>query len=182
MDTVLERFVDPDGGFFDTADDHERLVARPKDVQDNATPSGGAMATHVLLRLAALTGDGRYRTAADRAIAQVAPLAARYPTAFAKWLTAIDLALADVAEVAIVGSLDEPGTRELLVAAGAGLRRDRVIALAPDPATSAVPLLEGRTRVGGRPAAYVCRSFTCQVPVTDPEALAAQLRERQAAL
>ena len=82
MDTVLERFADPAGGFFDTADDHERLITRPKDVQDNATPSGGAMATHVLLRLAALIGEGRYRTAAERAIAAVAPLAARYPTAW----------------------------------------------------------------------------------------------------
>ena len=104
MDAVLEHFADPAGGFFDTADDHEQLITRPKDVQDNATPSGGAMATHVLLRLAALTGEGRYRTAAERAIATVAPLAARYPTAFAKWLSAIDLATSDIAEIAIVGA------------------------------------------------------------------------------
>ena len=87
-DAILERFVDPDGGFFDTATDHERLVTRPKDTQDNATPSGGAMATHVLLRLAALTGEGRYRDAAERAIAAITPFAARYPTAFAQWLQA----------------------------------------------------------------------------------------------
>jgi uncharacterized protein YyaL (SSP411 family) len=182
MDTVLERFADPAGGFFDTADDHERLITRPKDVQDNATPSGGAMATHVLLRLAALTGEGRYRTAAERAIAVVAPLAARYPTAFAKWLVAIDLALSDIAEIAIVGALDEPGTRELLAVASGGFHPGRVVALAADPASSGVPLLEGRTRLRDRPTAYVCRNFACQVPVTDPDALAEQLRERAAAL
>ena len=182
MDTVLERFSDPDGGLFDTADDHERLITRPKDVQDNATPSGGAMAAHVLLRLAALTGEGRYQAAAERAIAAVAPLAGRYPTAFAKWLSAIDLSLSDIAEVAIVGRLDEPGTRELLTAASAGFHPARVIALAPDPAASVVPLLADRVRVRDRPTAYVCRNFTCQIPVTDPEALTEQLRERAAAL
>jgi uncharacterized protein YyaL (SSP411 family) len=182
MDTVLERFADPAGGFFDTADDHERLITRPKDVQDNATPSGGAMAVHVLLRLAALTGESRYRTAAERAIAAVAPLAARYPTAFAKWLSAIDLALSDIAEVAIVGAPDEPGTRELLAVASGGFHPGRVVALAADPTASAVPLLEGRTRIRDRPTAYVCRNFACQVPVTDPDALGDQLRERTAAL
>ena len=64
MDRVLARFADPAGGFFDTADDHERLVTRPKDVQDNAVPSGNAMASPVLLRLAAWTGEARYRDAA----------------------------------------------------------------------------------------------------------------------
>jgi uncharacterized protein YyaL (SSP411 family) len=182
MDAVLERFGDPAGGFFDTADDHEQLITRPKEVQDNATPSGGAMATHVLLRLAALTGEGRYRTAAERAIAAVAPLAARHPTAFAKWLSAIHLATSDIAEIAIVGSLDEPGTRELLAVALGGFHPGRVVALAADPASSVVPLLEGRARLGDRPTAYVCRSFACQVPVTDPDALATQLDERAAAL
>jgi uncharacterized protein YyaL (SSP411 family) len=130
----------------------------------------------------ALTGEDRYRAAAERAIRTVTPLAARHPTAVAKWLTAIDLALAPLAEVAIVGSPDEPGTRELLRIASGGPSGGRVVALAADPARSAVPLLAGRSRVGGRPTAYVCRSFTCLQPVTDPEALAGQLRELGAAL
>jgi uncharacterized protein YyaL (SSP411 family) len=179
---ILARFVDPEGGFFDTASDHERLVARPKEVQDNATPSGSAMATLVLLRLAALTGEDRYRAAAERAIRTVTPLAVRYPTAVAKWLTAIDLALAPIAEVAIVGSPDEPGTRELLRIASGGPSGGRVVALAADPGGSAVPLLAGRSRIGGRPTAYVCRDFTCLQPVTEPDALVEQLRELGAAL
>ena len=182
MDVVLERFADPDGGFFDTADDHEPLVTRPKDVQDNATPSGGATAVHVLLRLAAFTGEGRYRTAAEQAIAIVAPLAARYPTAFARWLSAIDLALSDIAEIAIAGAPDEPGSRELLTVAAGGFHPARVIALAADPATSVIPLLAERVRVRDRATAYVCRNFACQLPVTDAEALAGQLRELQGAV
>src|SRR5439155_7144759 len=95
-DQIVDRFADPEGAFFDTAIDHERLVTRPKDAQDNATPSGGAMATFVLLRLPALTGEGRYRSIAERAIATITPFTARYPTSFAQWLQAIDLSLADV--------------------------------------------------------------------------------------
>ncbi len=181
-DQILERFADPDGGFFDTASDHERLVARPKDVQDNATPSGNAMATLVLLRLAALTGEGRYRTAAEGAIRTVTPLTVRYPTAFAKWLTAIDLSLSAVAEVAIVGDPEDPGTRELLRAANGGYAASRVVAVSADPGSSAIPLMQDRTRLHGRPTAYVCRGFACQAPVTDADALREQLREREAAL
>ncbi len=177
MDVVLERFADPAGGFFDTADDHEPLVTRPKDVQDNATPSGGATAVHVLLRLAALTGEGRYRTAAEQAIAVIAPLAARYPTAFARWLSAIDLALSDIAEIAIVGAADEPGSRELVAVAAGGFHPARVVARGAEPAVSVVPLLAERVRLDDRPTAYVCRNFACQLPVTEGQALALQLRE-----
>ena len=103
MDRVLARFSDPAGGFFDTADDHERLITRPKDVQDNAVPSGSAMAATVLLRLAALTGEGSYREAAERAIGTVRPFLDRYPTGFAQWLVAASVATSDLVEVAIVG-------------------------------------------------------------------------------
>jgi uncharacterized protein YyaL (SSP411 family) len=182
MDSVLERFTDPAGGFFDTATDHERLVTRPKDTQDNATPSGGAMATFVLLRLAALTGEGRYRTAAEHAIATVTPLAVRYPTAFAMWLQAIDLALTDVAEIAVVGDLADPETRELLREASAGYAPGRVVASSVLECTaSAIPLLHDRPRIGGRPTAYVCRGFACRTPVTDASALRMQLAEQSAA-
>jgi uncharacterized protein YyaL (SSP411 family) len=180
-DAILERFTDPNGGFFDTASDHERLVTRPKDVQDNATPSGGAVATIVLLRLAAFTGDGRYRDGGERALATVTAFTARYPTAFAMWLQAIDLSLAPVAEVAIVGDPLHPGTRALLEVASAGYAPNRVVALTPtEHAATNVPLLQDRLLLGGRPAAYVCRGFTCRLPVTDPDALRDQLADAAA--
>ena len=100
---ILARFADPAGGFHDTADDAEGLVVRPRDVQDNATPSGSAMATTVLLRLAALTGEPRFRATAERALAGVGPYLARYPTAFAQWLCALEAVHQGMTEVAIVG-------------------------------------------------------------------------------
>jgi uncharacterized protein YyaL (SSP411 family) len=175
LDLVLDRFADPAGGFFDTADDHEQLVTRPKDPQDNAIPSGGAMATTVLLRLAALTGDGRYRAAAERALASVGPYLSRYPTGFAQWLIALDFAHAPVSEVAIVGERLDAATRPLLRVLDAPYRPHQVLAGATDPTRSAVPLLADRERRDGRPTAYVCRDFACRLPVTDAEALAGEL-------
>jgi hypothetical protein len=179
-DAILDHFTDPAGGFFDTADDHEALVARPKDPQDNATPSGGSMATLVLLRLAALTGERRYRDAADRALAGVTAYLARYPMAFANWLQAATLATGGIVELAIAGDPADPATHALLAVATEGARPDVVVAVSGDPATSVVPLLADRTMIDGWPTAYVCRDFACRLPVTDPESLRAQLAERVA--
>jgi uncharacterized protein YyaL (SSP411 family) len=175
MDRVLTRFADPAGGFFDTADDHERLVTRPKDVQDNAVPSGNAMAARVLLRLAAWTGDGAYRDAAERAIRSVVPFVGRYATGFAQWLSAMDLSLAHVVEVAIVGAPDDPATAALLAEVRRGFRPNQVVSVSADPAASVIPLLAGRVAIDGQPTAYVCRGFACRLPVTDPAALRVQL-------
>ncbi len=174
-DTILGHFVDPAGGFFDTADDHETLVTRPKDPQDNATPAGGSMATRLLLRLAALTGDNRYGVTADRALATVTTYLERYPTGFANWLSAAELAVGGIVELAIVGEPDDPATRALLDVARAGGRADLVVAVAADPGSSAVPLLADRIALDGRPTAYVCQHFTCRLPVTDPATLVDQL-------
>jgi uncharacterized protein len=174
-ETIIARFADPAGGFFDTADDHEALVTRPKDVQDNAVPAGASAAASVLLRLAALTGDDRLRLAAERAIETVAGLAARYPTGFANWLSAIHLAVEGIDELAIVGDPTDPATRALAAVAAETFRPNLVVAVAADPEASAVPLLAGRELVGGRPTAYLCRDFACRLPVTDPAALRDQL-------
>jgi uncharacterized protein YyaL (SSP411 family) len=175
-DRILDRFEDPAGGFFDTAIDHERLITRPKDPQDNAVPSGGAMAATVLLRMAAWTGEGRYREAAERAIGTVAGYVARYPTGFAQWLAAATFATADVVEVAVVGDPAEAATRELLAPVWSAWRPFQVLAAAPGAeAVSALPLLMDRVALDGRATAYVCRAFVCQLPVTTPEALAEQI-------
>ncbi len=176
-DRILERFVDPAGGFFDTADDHERLITRPKDPQDNAVPSGGAMAATVLLRLAAFTGEGRYRDAAERAIGTVASFMTRYPTGFGQWLVAASFAAGDAVEVAIVGDPADAATKELLRPVVTEWRPFQVLAVAaPDAATgSAIPLLHDRSSIDGRPTAYVCRDFVCSLPVTTPDRLLDQL-------
>jgi uncharacterized protein YyaL (SSP411 family) len=174
-EVMLARFADPAGGFFDTADDAERLVVRPRDLQDNAVPSGGAVAATVLLRLTALTGEPRYRAAAERAIATVGPLLARHPTAFAQWLSALELAHAGITEVAIIGDPEDPGTAELVRTASRGYAPFRVLAVTAVPSASAVPLLRLRFALHGRPTAFVCRDFSCRQPVHEPEALDALL-------
>ena len=180
VEAILAHFADPAGGFHDTADDAEVLVARPRSLQDNAVPSGGAMATTVLLRLAALTGERRHAEAAEAALTTVGAAAAAYPTAFAQWLIALDWWVGPVDEVAIVGAPRDPATQRLVrVAHGApahlSWRPRQVVAVGADPKASAVPLLQGRFSLGGRPTAFVCRSFACRQPVTEPEALAAIL-------
>jgi uncharacterized protein YyaL (SSP411 family) len=170
-DSILERFADPAGGFFDTASDHEVLITRPKDLQDNAVPSGNAMAATILLRLAAMTGDSRYRDAAEGALRLVGGVAPKHPTFFGQWLVALDLAAADVDEVAIVGDPTLPEMVDLLTVARSGFRPHQVVALSADPASSSIELLRARSRVGGHSAAYVCHGFACLLPVTDPAAL-----------
>ena len=176
-DTILIGFGDPAGGFFDTSDVHETLITRPKDLQDNAVPSGNAMATTVLLRLADLTGHGAYRSAAERAIGLVGGIVGRHPAAFAQWLVALDSALADVIEVAVVGDPADAVTRRLLGPLRSGFHPHVAVACAPDPEASVVELLGSRFKLDGRPTAFVCRDFACRQPVVEPEALAAQLIE-----
>jgi len=133
------------------------------------------MAATVLLRLAALTGESRYRDAAEKALALVGGVMHRYPTAFAQWLIATDLAIGPIDEVAVIGTPGDPGTEALLATARDGYRPRQVVALAAPAETSAVPLLADRPLRDARATAYVCRGFACQQPVTDPADLAAQL-------
>ena len=177
-DRILERFADPAGGFFDTADDHERLITRPKDAagQRRAVRWGdgydGAPAAGGVDRRGALSGGG------GTGARTVAPYLARYPTGFAQWLMAASFAASIVDEVAIVGDPADIATRELLAPVWATWRPNQVLAAAPErrtSPTSAVPLLHDRIAIDGRPTAYVCRDFACRLPVTDPAALAEQL-------
>ena len=175
MEYVLAHFADPAGGFFDTSDQHERLVTRPKDVQDNAVPSGNAMAAHVLLRLHAWTGEGRYRDAAERALRTVVAYVARYPTGFAQWLVAMDGAVRPPVEIAIVGEPGDAAADALIGEVRRGYRPSQVVAITADPDASGIPLLHDRIAIEGRPTAYVCRGFVCRLPVTTPDALRAEL-------
>ncbi len=179
-DTMLEHFGAENGGFHDTADDAESLIARPRNLQDNAVPSGGSMATNVLLRLAALTGEGRYRSAAERALEPIVGVAAQHPTGFANWLCAYQLASAPIDEIAIVGDPEADDTKALLAVARSAYRPDRVLALSATPDTSAVPLLHERSAIDDLATAYLCRDFACRRPTTDPAELARQLEDAAA--
>jgi uncharacterized protein YyaL (SSP411 family) len=166
-DTLLARFADAErGGFFSTADDHESLIARRKEIGDHPIPSGNSAAAFGLLRLGALTGERAYEQAAEGVFRLFSDSAGKHPEAFAHLLRAIDFHLSSTKEVALVGeNLSE-------LAATVRARHRPHLVLAGGPADTEVPpLLANRSTVDGQSAAYVCESFACQRPVTDPTAL-----------
>jgi uncharacterized protein YyaL (SSP411 family) len=162
-----------DGGFYDTADDHEELIMRPRDIQDNAIPSGGASAANALLLLSLYSGDGSLWEVAEAAVAANSEFMARYPTGFAHWLCAADLILGQPLEVAVAGDMQADDAAALLEVVFEHYRPNVIVALGA--ADSNVPLLSGRTPIDGQAAAYVCRRFVCEMPVTEPDQLRALL-------
>ncbi len=171
-EAIIEAFGDDDrGGFFSTAADGEQLAARRKELEDSPLPSGGSAAALALLRLALLSGEARYEQAAVGQLRLMRPFVARHPHAFGHALQAIDLLVGPAQELALVG--DELTDFERVVRSQ--LRPRLVIAGGDGVTASAVPLLAGRTTVGGRSAAYLCQNFACAAPLTDAAALAKQL-------
>jgi uncharacterized protein YyaL (SSP411 family) len=179
--TLAEEMVqhfwdDAEGGFFNTSDDHEQLISRPKDLFDNAIPAGNSMAVDVLLRLGALTGEGRYAEHAERTLRALSGVIPRAPGAFGRLLAALEFLLATPTEVAIAGDLAAPDTQALLaVVNGAYLPSVVTAVTRPGAVEAGVGLLEGRAMVDGRAAAYVCHHFACRRPVATPEELAREL-------
>jgi uncharacterized protein YyaL (SSP411 family) len=173
-DTMIERFGDEEhGGFFTTAADHRQGFARQKDLDDSPTPSGGASAAFGLLRLARLAGEFEYERHALDVLRVRAPIVGEHPHGFGHALQAIDFYLAPVREVAIAGGGEDDDGAAALARVVRGAYRPHVVVAGG--AADGVPLLEGRSGVDGRAAAYVCEHFACQAPVTDPDALAAAL-------
>jgi uncharacterized protein YyaL (SSP411 family) len=185
LDVVLADFRDAaddrtDGGtWHDTAaaetDAALRSVRRPHDPTDNAYPSGTSAAAGALLSYAALTGSSRHREAAESALAVAGAAGARAPRAFGWALAVAEAALDGPREVAVAGPDGDELRARLHRVALAGTAPGAVVSAGP-PEAAGVPLLAGRTTPGGTAAAYVCRNFTCRLPTSDPQELAAQLR------
>jgi uncharacterized protein YyaL (SSP411 family) len=175
LDHVLMQFTDDSGALYDTAADAEKLIRRPQDPTDSATPSGWTAAAGALLSYAAQTGSEPHRTAAQRALGVVKALGPRVPR-FIGWGLAVAEALLDgPREVAIVGSsLGDPATRSLHRTALLGTAPGAVVAVGT-AGSDELPLLADRVLVDGEPTAYVCRNFTCDAPTTDPERLRSAL-------
>jgi len=172
LDTALAAFSDGEGGFFDTASDAEKLVRRPREWTDNATPSGQSALASAALTAAALGGSGVHRAAAEGLLSAAADLSARAPR-FAGWWLAVAEAWADgPREVAVVG---ESGAARAALAAAAWSwpAAGRVLAVG-SPTDEGVGLLRGRS--GPVPQAWVCRGFRCERPTDDPERVAQLLR------
>jgi uncharacterized protein YyaL (SSP411 family) len=162
---AVELFADNErGGFFLSPADGEQLVGRKKDLEDHPTPSGNSMLASVLLRLARIYGDDDLERLAVGVFRLVHGAVTRAPSAFGHALTALDLHLSPPRELAIVGPVDSAVARAALEP----FQPNTVAAIGP---SEEVPLLAGKTLVGGEPAVYVCERFVCQAPVTDPGAL-----------
>jgi uncharacterized protein YyaL (SSP411 family) len=171
LDVALERFADPDGGFFDTADDAEQLITRPADVTDNATPSGLSTIAAALVTYSALTADARYREAAEKALATVAMVAATHGR-FTGYACAVGEALLSGPYEIAIATQDR---YDPLVTAAWWHAPPGAVVVAGPPDVAGVPLLEGRVHRDGKPTAYVCRNFVCDAPVTELEDLVARL-------
>jgi hypothetical protein len=171
-DQILDRFADAqNGGFFDTPTDHEALITRPKDLFDNATPSGNSVAADVLLRLALLFGEEKYAEAATKTIAAIAPIAERYPSGFGLLLGVAEWRAGQPKEIVITGALDDATFRTLRKVAGEEYLPHRV--LVAGTSSGDLPLMQNRP--ADRAMAYVCEAYACAEPTADAERLRALL-------
>ncbi len=171
MTTLVGHFWDEKGGFFSTADFHESLVARPKDLYDNAIPSANSVAAEALLRLYLLTGEPDYEKYALEAMRPLLDVIGKAPSAFGRLLCALDFYLSAPSEVALVGRLQSQGMKEMVRAVwGVYVPNKVVAAREPDDEEAArlVPLLVDRPQVGDKATAYICRNYVCEAPTTDP--------------
>ncbi|HVW39934.1 MAG TPA: thioredoxin domain-containing protein [Amycolatopsis sp.] len=176
LDIALERFASKDapGAYHDTADDAETLVQRPADPGDNASPSGASALAGALVTASVLAGHehaARYREAAERALARVGQLAARAPRFAGHWLSVAEALRAGPVQVAVVGT-DPDGWDELRATAARSVHGGGVVLAGPP---ESAPLLLDRPLVDGAPAAYVCRGYVCDRPVTSSDELKAAL-------
>ena len=173
---MITRFSDSNGGFFDTPNDGESLLIRPKDIQDNATPSGNSLACEALLKLAAFTDKGEYRDHAEKALALIVDPAMRYPMAFARWLSAADYALDNGKQIAVLYEAKEENARDLLNVIRSEYRPGIVVAASASPPPVDSPaLLADRPLKDGKATVYVCENFVCKQPVNTVEELRSQL-------
>jgi uncharacterized protein YyaL (SSP411 family) len=171
--TVRWFWSDEAGAFFDTASDHERLITRPRDVTDNATPSGASLAVELLLRVSELYDDRDARRRATYVIESLAPAITRYPTAFGHMLGNADVAIHGAIEVALVGA---DASSELAAVVADDYLPSLVLAGTMAPiGNDSIVLLKERAMRDDKPTAYVCRNFSCDEPTTDPRVLADQL-------
>lgn len=176
-DEMIERFSDPEGGFFDTPEDGEQLLIRPKDVQDNATPSGNSMACEALLKLAEFSGEGNYRDIAEKSLTLITSLVLRYPLGFANWLSAAQNSLGGMKQVALLGEAHDENFQRMLHVLRAEYRPNVITAASPHPIKDASPaLLNGRTMIENKCTAYVCEGFVCNQPTSEIQALIEQLK------
>ena len=170
--------VVPENLFYDTSHDHEKLIVRPRDVFDNAVPSGSAAAADVLLKISDLTGDEELRTIASENLQSVGELMVRSPQAAGQWLCTLEFFLSTPKEIVVIGMQSNKETRAFMREIYDDYRPTTLV-VGAEPETLAkvahLPLFEGREMVDGVATVYVCENYTCMMPVTSSTDLAEQL-------
>lgn len=177
LELALAHFGDGAGSFFDTADDAETLLIRPRDITDGATPAGPSALVGALLTDAALTGESRFRAVTDAELVRMLPLLSRHPRSAGRWLATAEAAVSGPVQVAVVG--DRTAGADLLAAARRFAPAGSVFAVGDGSDDLSLELLAFRTPIDGRAAAYVCRGFVCERPVTTVSELVALLEGRR---
>jgi uncharacterized protein len=173
--TILELFRDPTGGFFDTPEDGEALIVRPKSYFDSAMPSGNGATAQLLIQLSRLTGNTDWEDIAVSVIKQMLEVMPRQPTGFGSLNAALEHHLGAHREIAILGDLERDDTRGLKATLNKRYLPHTATVTA-NPGDPYLPVLEGRDLVNGAAAAFVCENLACQLPVTTPAALEALLK------
>jgi uncharacterized protein YyaL (SSP411 family) len=177
--TLLAHFRDEQaGGFYSTADYHEQLVARPRELYDNAIPSASSVAAEALLRLYLLTTEPHYEKAAVQIFSPLLNAMSKAPAAFGRLLCALDLYLSSPSEVALIGDLRSGEMLEMLRAVWGSYVPNKVVAACypeDEEAMRIVPLLAYRPPVDGHVTAYICRNYVCEAPTTDPQEVVSML-------
>ena len=173
-ETMIAEFWDPrDQAFFFTGHNHEKLLVRHKEYSDNATPSGNSVAALVLLKLAHLTGDDKYRRHGEQILQRMSHSLSQLPAIFGYQLCALDWYLAKVREFVLVAA--EREQEEFQSALHARFIPNKVVAGLSPGTASGLPLLQGRDSIDQKPTVYICENFTCKEPITDRKELLKQL-------
>jgi uncharacterized protein YyaL (SSP411 family) len=168
-----QRFADPDGGYFNTEDDANDMLFRLRDDHDGAEPSANSVAAMNLLRLSRIFGRSDFETSATRLVDSFQEMLERHPAAMPQMLGAVDALLASPLQIVV--ATRSPADDELLRIAQSAFLPRRVLLIAGGELAQLIPELRGMDLINGQPAAYVCRNFTCDLPITEAEVLAAKL-------
>ncbi len=169
---MIDQFTNPTGGFFDSTSEAETLLRRPQELQDNATPSGNALAAEALLKLAAFSENGDWHQRAEKALSLVADVSSDYPTAFSRWLAAADFNVNKTIQIAILADSLKGNTKAFLDEINKDFRPNKIVAMSMSPVLKSSPtLLSDRTLINGKTTVYVCEGFMCKQPVTTVEDL-----------
>ena len=175
---MIEQFSDPAGGFFDTPHQAETVLLRPKEIQDNATPSGNALAVEALVKMAAFSENDAWRQLAEKSLALVAGSSSNYPTAFSRWLSAADFDVNNTRQIAIIGNLIDTYTKLILQEINKTYHPNTILAASALPLLKGSPqLLADRPMIAEKTTVYICEGFVCKKPLTTLDELKKQFLE-----